>query len=97
MTRQNQQNKMEKIVPQGQIEITHYGLQPGIFAYIPRSGVYPAILGKGPWPKLENKMIDLKSKLGKINDIKHINGSKIYSQPSFSRIVNFSFDVANTI
>ena len=43
------------------------------------------------------KMINLMSKLGKINYIEHINGSKIYSHPSFSRIVNLSFDAANTV
>ena len=41
--------------------------------------LYPAILGKGPRPKM-GKMIDLTSKLGKINNIKHNNGSKIYPQ-----------------
>ena len=32
------------------------------------SGLFPAILGKGPWPNL-GKMIDLTAKLGEINDI----------------------------
>ena len=40
-------------------------------------GPFPAILGKGPWQKLEKK-IDLTSKLGEINDIEHYKGSKIY-------------------
>ena len=39
-------------------------------------GFYPAILGKGPWPKL-GKMINLTSKLGEVNDIEHNKGSKI--------------------
>ena len=43
------------------------------------SGPFPAILGKGPWPKL-GKNIDLTSKLGEINDIEHYKGSKIYPQ-----------------
>ena len=43
------------------------------------SGFLPAILGKGPWPKL-GKMIDLSSTLGEINDIEHNKGSKIYPQ-----------------
>ena len=43
------------------------------------SGLFPAILGKGPWPKL-GKMIDLTSKLGKIDDTEHKKGSKIYPQ-----------------
>ena len=43
------------------------------------SGPFPAILGKGPWPKL-GKKIDLTSKLGEINDIEHYKGSKIYPQ-----------------
>ena len=43
------------------------------------SGPFPAILGKGPWPKLEKK-IDLTSKLGEINYIEHYKGSKIYTQ-----------------
>ena len=42
-------------------------------------GPFPAILGKGPWPKL-GKKIDLTSKLGEINDIEHYKGSKIYPQ-----------------
>ena len=46
-------------------------------SYIP--GLFPAILGKGPWQKL-GKMIDLTSKLGEINDIEHNKGSKIYPQ-----------------
>ena len=32
------------------------------------AGLFPAIMRKGPWPKL-GKMIDLTSKLGEINDI----------------------------
>ena len=42
-------------------------------------GLFPAILEKGPQPKL-GKMIDLTSKLGEINDKEHIKGSKIYPQ-----------------
>ena len=41
------------------------------------TGLFPAILGKDPWPKL-GKMIDLTSKLGENNDIEHKKGSKIY-------------------
>ena len=41
--------------------------------------LFPAILGKGPWPKLA-KMIDLTVKLGEVNDIEHNKGSKIYPQ-----------------
>ena len=33
------------------------------------AGLFPAILGKGPWPKL-----------GEINNIKHNKGSKLYPQ-----------------
>ena len=44
-----------------------------------QSGLFPAILGKGPWPKL-GKMTDLTSKLGEIHDIEHNKGSKIYPQ-----------------
>ena len=43
------------------------------------TGLFPAILGKGPWPNW-GKMIDLTSKLGEINDIEHIKGSKLYPQ-----------------
>ena len=43
------------------------------------SGPFPAILGKGPWPKL-GKKIDLTSKLGEISDIEHYKDSKIYPQ-----------------
>ena len=32
------------------------------------SALFPAIFGKGPWPKL-GKMMDLTSKLGEINGI----------------------------
>ena len=42
-------------------------------------GLFLAILGKGPWPKL-GKMMDLTSKLGEINDKEHNKGSKIYLQ-----------------
>ena len=43
------------------------------------TGPSPAILGKGPWPKL-GKKFDLTSKLGEINDIEHYKDSKIYPQ-----------------
>ena len=36
---------------------------------------FPAILGKGPWPKL-----GLNIKMGEINDTEHNKGSKIYPQ-----------------
>ena len=39
-----------------------------------QQGLYPAILGKGHWPKI----INLLSKLGKIIDIKHNYRGKIY-------------------
>ena len=44
-----------------------------------KAGLFPAIFGKGPWPKL-GKMIDLTSKLGEINDIEHNKDSKIFPQ-----------------
>ena len=44
-----------------------------------QAGLFPTILGKGPWPKL-GKMMDLTAKLGEINDIEHNKGSKIYPQ-----------------
>ena len=40
------------------------------------AGPFPAILGKGPWPK----KVNLTSKLGEIQDIEHYKGSKIYPQ-----------------
>ena len=43
------------------------------------TGLFPAILGKSPSPKL-GKMVDKTSKLGEINDIEHSKGSKIYPQ-----------------
>ena len=43
------------------------------------SGPFPAILGKGPWPKL-GKKIDLTSKFGEINNIEHYKSNKIYTQ-----------------
>ena len=42
-------------------------------------GPFSAILGKAPGQNWE-KMIDLTSKLGEINDIEHYKGSKIYPQ-----------------
>ena len=45
-----------------------------------KPGLFPAILGKGPWPKLEKKLFNLTSKLGKINDIEHNKGRNIYPQ-----------------
>ena len=44
------------------------------------AGLFPAILGNCPWPKLGKKMIDLTAKLGEINDIEHNKGSKRYPQ-----------------
>ena len=41
------------------------------------TGLFPAILGKGSWPKL-GKMINLRSNLGEINDMEHNKGCKIY-------------------
>ena len=47
-----------------------------IYLYI-LPGLFPAILAPGlNW----EKMIDLTSKLGEINDIEHNKGSKIYAQ-----------------
>ena len=43
------------------------------------AGLFPAIMGKGLWPKLE-KMINFTGKLGEIKDIEHKKGSKIYPQ-----------------
>ena len=34
------------------------------------TGLFPAILGKGPWPKL-GKTVQINSQLGEINDIEH--------------------------
>ena len=43
------------------------------------TGLFPAILGKGPCPKL-GKMIDLTAKLGEMNGKEHNKVSKIYPQ-----------------
>ena len=44
-----------------------------------RPGLFPVILGKGPWPKLgKNDCFNIK--LGEINDIEHNKGYKIYPQ-----------------
>ena len=40
------------------------------------SGLFPAILGKGHWPNLGKKMIDLTSKLGETYNIEHNKGRK---------------------
>ena len=42
-------------------------------------GLFQAVLGKGPWPKL-GKNDQLKSKIGRNNDIDHNKRSKIYPQ-----------------
>ena len=44
-----------------------------------KAWLFPAILGKGPSPKL-GKNDRLNSKIGEINDIEHNKGSKIYPQ-----------------
>ena len=44
------------------------------------TGLFPAILAKGPWSKLGEKMTNLTAKVGEINDIEHNKGSKIYPQ-----------------
>ena len=39
------------------------------------TGLFPAILGKGPWPKLgKNDQLNI---MPEINDIEHNKGSKI--------------------
>ena len=53
----------------------------GIWKVLSMAGPFPAILGKGPCPKL-GKMINLTSKLGEINDIEHYKGSKILTSKS---------------
>ena len=45
-------------------------------------GLYPAILGKGALPKL-GKNYQLNVKIGKNNDIKHNDGSKVYPKNIF--------------
>ena len=46
--------------------------------YDESAGLFPAIWGKGPWPKLGKNDIHLTLKLGEINDIEHNKGGKIY-------------------
>ena len=41
-------------------------------------GLFPAILRKARLARIGKKMIDLKSKLGEINDIEHNKGSKTF-------------------
>ena len=48
-------------------------------------GGFPAILGKGPWPKL-GKMIDLTSKLGEINNKEYNKGRNTSSKSSYFRL-----------
>ena len=43
------------------------------------AGLFPTILGNGPWPKL-GKNDRLNSNIGGINNIEHNKGSKIYPQ-----------------
>ena len=71
----NQHKTLNNLYINNPIPITFYWHQVLV-------GIFPAILGKGPWPKLEN-MIDFTSKLGEINVIEHKHdnkGSKIYLQ-----------------
>ena len=49
------------------------------------AGLFPAILGKGPWPKL-GKMINLTSKMGEINGKEHNKGRNISSKSSYFRL-----------
>ena len=51
------------------------------------TGLFPAILGIGPWPKL-GKNEDLTSKLGEINDIEHNKDSKMYPQ---NQVTDYGF------
>ena len=53
-----------------------------IMFWVPKTVLYPAILGKGPWQKL-GKYDWLNFKIGEKIDIKHNNGSKIYPQNHF--------------
>ena len=62
----------------GPLSLIHAGIRK-IPSGCGGAGLFPAILGKGRWPKL-GKMIDLTSKLGEINDMEHNKGSKIYPQ-----------------
>ena len=48
------------------------------------AGLFPAILGKKVPGQNWEKMIDLTSKLGEINNIEHNKGSKIYPQNQVS-------------
>ena len=59
------------------LSIFKWPFYTGFTVYYP--GLFPAILGKGPWPKL-GKMINLTSNLGETNGIEHNKGSKIYPQ-----------------
>ena len=60
------------------LKLPSFAVKLHLFFYS-ASGLFPAILGKGPWLKL-GKMIDLTTKLGEIHNIEHNKGSKIYSQ-----------------
>ena len=51
--------------------------QNSIFSFY--SGLFPAILGQGPWPKL-GKNDELNIKIGRNYDMEHNKGSKIYPQ-----------------
>ena len=56
----------------------HY-IQPQLFTGIFLQGFYQQFWEKAPGQNWE-KMIDLTSKLGEINDIEHNKGSKMYPQ-----------------
>ena len=49
------------------------------FVFVGVQGLFQHFLEKAPGQKWEKK-INLKSKLGEINDIEHYKGSKIYTQ-----------------
>ena len=58
---------------------THQQLKPCQAGGHMMARAFPAILRKGPWPKL-GKMIDLTLNLGESNDIEHNKDSKILPQ-----------------
>ena len=56
----------------------------------------PAVLGKGPWPKL-GKIIDLTTKWGEINDIEQNKGTKIYPQNQVFFIVCQPYHLSTSV
>ena len=62
--------------------------------YLSKYRAFSSNFGKRPLAEIGKKMIDLTSKLGEINDIEHIKGSKIYPQNQVILFSVMNYDVS---